>query len=43
MGGFTPIRDAVFFESIFDRLAPLRFISASQFAGALGFVVAAKQ
>jgi SAM-dependent methyltransferase len=43
MGGFAPIRDAVFFESFFDRIASLRFISASQFAGALGLVVAAKR
>lgn len=42
-GGFRPIRDVVYFESFFDRIAPLRFLSASQFAGALGLIVAAKQ
>lgn len=42
-GRFTPIRSAVYFDSFFDRIAPLRFLSASQFAGALGLVVAVKQ
>jgi 2-polyprenyl-3-methyl-5-hydroxy-6-metoxy-1,4-benzoquinol methylase len=42
-GGFKPIRDAVYFESFFDRIPPLHFLSASQFAGALGLIVAAKQ
>lgn len=42
-GGFRPIRDAVYFESFFDRIAPLHFLSAWQFTGALGLIVAAKQ
>ena len=42
-GGFRPTREAVYFESFFDRIAPLRFLSASQFAGALGLIVAAKR
>ena len=41
--GFRPIRDVVFFESFFDRITPFRFLSASQFGGALGLIVAAKQ
>ena len=42
-GGFRSIRNAVYFESFFDRIAPLRFLSSSQFAGALGLIVAAKK
>jgi 2-polyprenyl-3-methyl-5-hydroxy-6-metoxy-1,4-benzoquinol methylase len=42
-GGFTPIQGTVFFESFFDRIAPLRFLSAWQYAGALGLVVAVKK
>jgi 2-polyprenyl-3-methyl-5-hydroxy-6-metoxy-1,4-benzoquinol methylase len=41
--GFKPNRKAVYFESFFDRLAPLSVLSASQFIGALGLVVAVKQ
>ncbi len=42
-GGFKPIRNAVYFDSFLDRIAPLRFFSASQFIGALGLIVAVKQ
>jgi 2-polyprenyl-3-methyl-5-hydroxy-6-metoxy-1,4-benzoquinol methylase len=40
--GFRPIQDPVFFRSIFDGLAPLRFLPTSRFDGALGLVVAVK-
>jgi 2-polyprenyl-3-methyl-5-hydroxy-6-metoxy-1,4-benzoquinol methylase len=42
-GGFSPLRSTVYFESFFDRIAPLRFLSAWQYAGALGLVVAVKK
>jgi SAM-dependent methyltransferase len=42
-GGFSPSREPVYFESFFDRIAPLRFLSASQYTGALGLVVAVKK
>jgi SAM-dependent methyltransferase len=42
-GGFKPIRDAVYYESFLDRIAPLSFLSSWQYAGALGLVVAVKQ
>jgi 2-polyprenyl-3-methyl-5-hydroxy-6-metoxy-1,4-benzoquinol methylase len=42
-GGFKPMRRAAYFESFFDRIPPLRLLSASQFAGALGLIIAAKQ
>jgi 2-polyprenyl-3-methyl-5-hydroxy-6-metoxy-1,4-benzoquinol methylase len=41
-GGFKPIQDTVYFESALDRVSFLRFLSASQFTGALGLVVAVK-
>ncbi len=41
--GFNPTRNTVYFDSFFDRVAPLRFLSASQFVGALGLIVAVKQ
>lgn len=42
-GGFQQNRNAVYFDSFLDRLAPLSFLSASQFIGALGLIVAVKR
>jgi 2-polyprenyl-3-methyl-5-hydroxy-6-metoxy-1,4-benzoquinol methylase len=42
-GGFNPIQEPVYFESFFDRIAPLNFLSAWQYTGALGLVVAVKK
>jgi SAM-dependent methyltransferase len=40
--GFRTTRNPVFFESLFDRLAPLGFLSASQFVGNLGLIISVK-
>lgn len=42
-GGFKSARNPVYFDSFLDRIAPLRYLSASQFIGALGLIVAVKQ
>jgi len=42
-GGFKTNRNAVYFDSAFDRLAPLSFLSSSQLIGALGLIVAVKR
>ena len=42
-GGFNPIQDPVYFESFFDRISPLCFLSSWQYTGALGLVVAVKK
>jgi len=41
--GFNLVGGTVYFESFFDRIAPLRFVSSWQYAGALGLVVAVKK
>ena len=41
-GGFRQNRNAVYFDSFLDRLPPLGLLSASQFIGALGLIVAVK-
>jgi 2-polyprenyl-3-methyl-5-hydroxy-6-metoxy-1,4-benzoquinol methylase len=41
--GFNPIQEPVYFESFFDRIAPFSFLSAGQYTGALGLVVAVKK
>jgi SAM-dependent methyltransferase len=41
--GFRPIRDAVYYETAFDRFPPLRFLAGSRFVGPLGLAVAAKE
>lgn len=40
--GFTADQPPLYFYSIFDQIAPLRFLSASRFWGGLGLVVARK-
>ncbi|MGB6132614.1 MAG: class I SAM-dependent methyltransferase [Acidobacteriaceae bacterium] len=40
---FRTTRQPVFFESLFDRLAPLGFLSASQFVGNLGLIISVKE
>lgn len=42
-GGFNPIQAPVYYESFFDRISPLRFLSAWKYTGALGLVVAVKK
>ena len=42
-GGFNPIQEPVYFESFFDRIAHLSFLSAWKYTGALGLVVAVKK
>jgi len=41
--GLNVVGGTVYFESFFDRIAPLRFVSSWQYAGALGLVVAVKK
>jgi 2-polyprenyl-3-methyl-5-hydroxy-6-metoxy-1,4-benzoquinol methylase len=40
--GFRTTRKPVFFESLFDRLSPLGFLSASQVVGNLGLIISVK-
>jgi 2-polyprenyl-6-hydroxyphenyl methylase/3-demethylubiquinone-9 3-methyltransferase len=40
--GFTADQPPRYFYSLFDRIAPLRFLSASRFWGGLGLVIAKK-
>jgi len=41
--GYTPEQPPRYFNSSFDRVAPLRFLSASRFWGGLGLVIARKK